>query len=311
MGHIYYDLSTARGSERRYNYRFIEPPIIIYYVNTVDEHGNVNIAPVSLGTHMGFCDLGGVRVGLFSFSMVHGNTGRGDDVYTAWTTTPRDTTYNLDINKECVISYATQSQVAQMRVTGCPVPNGIDEGEIAGFRYFKAHKVKAPCIKECPVNMEATVLFSKVFCATIKMYVCAVRAIHVDEYYDKLDKETKGHPGLMITNPIFEMYMENDAHFGNDADDDKTNFRMNVAAMSADTPLYQEPANIGPKKTWLGTFEIWMRDECDLQNITQSEYDEIMLLYASWKTDKNPKTNGDTKKALTAWLKEIVWSRSK
>ena len=260
---------------------------------------------------MGFGEIDGKRVGLFSFSMVHGNFGRETEVDSAWTTTPRDTTYNLDNNGECVISYATQNQVKQMRITGCPVPNGIDEGEIAGFTYFKSNIVKPPCIKECPVNMEATVLFSRVFGKSPKMYVCAVKAIHVDEYYDKLDKSTKGHPGLMLTNPIFEMYMENDVHFDDKADDDKTTFRMNVASMSADTPLYQEPAEIGPKRKWLGTFEIWMRDEYDGGVITKAEYEEIMELFIGWKKNKDPQSNGDTKKALTKWLKEIVWTRSK
>ena len=85
---------------------------------------------------------------------------------------------------------------------------------------------------------------------------------------------------------------------------------MNVASMGADTPLFQEPAEIGPKQKWLGTFEIWMRDEYDLEVITKSEYEEIMILFSSWKSDKNPQTNGDTKKALTAWLKKIIWNRS-
>ena len=83
-----------------------------------------------------------------------------------------------------------------------------------------------------------------------------------------------------------------------------------VASMNADTPLEQEPAEIGPKSKWLGTFEIWMRDEYDSKVITQSEYREIMTLFQSWKADKNPQTNGDTKKALTAWLKEIIWNRT-
>ena len=33
-----------------FNMRWIEPPIPIYYISTLDEFGNSNVAPISLGT---------------------------------------------------------------------------------------------------------------------------------------------------------------------------------------------------------------------------------------------------------------------
>lgn len=312
--HIYYDIEnnglTSKENDMKWNYRFIEPPIVVYYVTTTDQYGNINVAPVSLGTHMGFGEgNGGGRVGYYTFSLVHTETGRGNDADTAWTTAPRDSSFNLDANGECVISYCTKRQMKEMRIAGCPIPTGIDEGEIAGFSYFKSEKVNPPCIADCPVNMEAKIVFSKVF-GDVKLYVCKVVALHVDEYYDKLDKETAGHPGLILTDPIFEIYLEGDVLFGNRADDGQDTLRMKLATMGADTPFLQEPKNIGPRRKWLGTFTMWMKDELEQGNISENEYTEIMSLYCNWGKDMNPKTNGDTKKALTEWVKEIVWHRN-
>jgi flavin reductase (DIM6/NTAB) family NADH-FMN oxidoreductase RutF len=265
MKHKYYDIENTNAlyasGDAKCNYRFIEPPIIVYYVTTTDQYGNINVAPISLGTHMGFGDgNSGGLVGYCNFSLIHKATGRGEDAPTATMTAPRDTGYNLDQNGQCVISYATARQLKEMRITGCPVPTGIDEGEIAGFHYYPSVKVAPPCIDECPVNMEATVVFSKVF-GHVKMYVCKIMALHVEEYYDKLDKDTRGHPGLILTHPLFEIYQEGDVFFGNDADDKRENLRMKLATMGPHTPLVQEPSDIG---------------------------------------------HGDTKKALTEWIKKIV-----
>ncbi len=156
-----------------FNFRWMEPPIIIYYITTMDEYGNKNVAPISLGTYLGSQ--------YFSFSLFCEETGRTDkDKETAWHTSPRDTSLNLDKNGECVISYATKRQMLQMRIAGCPLPTGIDEGEVGGFTYFPSKLISVPCINECPVNMEATVIDSKVY-ERIKLYIVKTKAVQVDE----------------------------------------------------------------------------------------------------------------------------------
>ena len=313
MKHIYYDIERdgVLGSDDKLpvNTRWIEPPTITYFVTTTDKYGNINVSPISLGTHMGFnATQQGGHVGYFSFSLVHvENTDSPEEMNRQLAV--RDTENNLEYNRECVISYCTKHQMKEMRITGCPIPRGLDEGEIAGLTYFEAKKVAPPCIQECPVNMEAKVVHSKLF-GVVKLYVCEVVALHVDEYFDKLDKQTTGHPGLILTEPIFEIVQEGELYFGNQADQTRGNFRMNMAAMGPDTPLLQEPANIGPRRKWIGTFTMWMEDELSLGNITQEEQTEIMTLYANWLADKNPASNGHTKQALTAWIKDIVWNRN-
>lgn len=304
MKHIIYNFLEDKYGGKDFNYRFMEPPIIIYYITTMDEHGNMNVAPISLGTYMGD--------NYFSFSLVHGNTGRTKkDNLTAWQTMPKDTANNLDINGECVISYCTKSQIKEMRITGCPIPAGIDEGEIAGYTYYPSSNISVPSIKEIPVNMEARIVKSEVF-GMVKLYVCQIVAVHVGEYYDELDKQNEQDPGLILTDPIFEIYQEDEKLSFLDIDEynPDCNFRMNVASMNVDTPLVTEHADIGPRRRWLGTFEIWMQDEMTLGNISRTEYDDIMDLFECWKRDKNPKTNGKTKSALTSWIKTIIWERN-
>ncbi len=69
---------------------------------------------------------------------------------------PKDTANNLDTNGECVISYLTKSDMLQMRITGCPVPEGIDEGDIAGYTYYQSVNVSMgllnPSMVRCVMN---------------------------------------------------------------------------------------------------------------------------------------------------------------
>ena len=302
MKHYFYDLTPSDKKKNLpydygegLNFRFMQTPLITYYVTTKDELGNINVAPVSLGTYL--------QGGYFAFSMIHGETIKQGEF-------PKDTTNNLDVNGECVISYCTKSQLLEMRITGCPMPTGIDEGEVAGYSYYPSAHVSAPCLKELPINMEAKVVYSQVF-GIIKVFILKILAIHIDKHIDELDKKTASRPGMLLIDPLIEMYLENETEnkFPNKINPD-FNFRLQMASINADTPVMSEHPDIGPKSTWVGTFEIWMHDELELGRINKNEHNEIMSLYENWKNDRNPETNSTTKKALTDWMKEIIWKRS-
>ena len=116
MKHIYYDIEKngllGSRDNKPVNTRWIEPPIINYFVTTVDKYGNINVSPISLGTHMGFNETKqGGQVGYFSFSLVHvENTGSDEGMNRQLAV--RDTEHNLEHNGECVISYCTRHQGA-------------------------------------------------------------------------------------------------------------------------------------------------------------------------------------------------------
>ncbi len=80
------------------------------------------------------------------------------------------TTENILRNKECVLNLPTVHQVANVNrlaktTSSSPVPQGkkqkgyryqADKFGLAGLTPLKAHKVFAPLVQECPVQLEAT-----------------------------------------------------------------------------------------------------------------------------------------------------------
>ena len=106
MKHLFYDIEknglVDPIAKSPLNTRFIEPPIITYFVTTIDTYGNINVTPVSLGTHMGFNpSKEGGRVGYFSFSLVHVEKTDNDEEIDRIAAV-RDTENNLEDNGECV-----------------------------------------------------------------------------------------------------------------------------------------------------------------------------------------------------------------
>ena len=300
-------------SDTSFNYKFVEPPIIVYWVTTISKSGNVNMTPTSLGTFMGSGPRDYGTVWYFTLSFRCSDQGRSDeDKYKGLDTAPRDAIYNLDEVPECVISYCTSGMVDQVRVSGLPIPRGISELEVAGLTPFKCLRIKPPGIAECPINMEARVIFSKVFTGW-KLYVLEIDVIHVDKKLDREDKEKNGRIGIPAIDPIFELHLENDMTFELSPDKpygrEDTMKRLYFGRLDRSKPLLQEPYDIGPTRRWIGTFEIWMEDEVTKGKITEAEKKEILELKESWLTNPNQETNGKVYKELTARIKEIVWDQ--
>ena len=303
----------VKGSDTSFNYKFVEPPIIVYWVTTISKAGNVNMTPVSIGTFMGAGPKDNGTVWYFTISLRCNKQGRtGESRYNGLDTAPRDAIYNLDETGECMISYCTSGMIDEVRISGLPIPRGISEMECAGLTPFKGLKIKPPGVAECPVNMEAKVVFSKVFTGW-KLYVLEIDVIHIDEKLDREDREKNGRIGLASIDPIFELHLENDMTFEITEDlpygREDTMKRLYFGTLDMKRPFLQEPYDIGPTRRWIGTFEIWMEDEAAKGKITETEKDEMIELKEKWLKNQDQKTNGKVYKELTSRIKEIIWER--
>jgi flavin reductase (DIM6/NTAB) family NADH-FMN oxidoreductase RutF len=62
---------------------------------------------------------------------------------------------------------------------------GADKYEKSGVTPLKASKIKSDLIQECPLNIECQVVHRVDFPGTHRWFVGEVRAVHIDEGYDK------------------------------------------------------------------------------------------------------------------------------
>jgi len=287
------------------NYRFVEPPLIVYFVTTIDAAGNVNVTPVSIGTYAGVSPKGEGYSYFFTFTLDNTPQGReGESKHTADFTGPRDAGLNLEQVPECVISYCSSKLVEQVRVAGLPIPRGISELDLAGLTPFPSETVRPPGIAECPVNMEAKVIHTMPL-GVWTLYVVEIERIHVDAALDKRDRESEDWLGVLNADPIFEVHCKNET--GGHFDFSKIQ-RMNFGRIDTNNFL-AEPDDIGPDRRWIGTFEIWMEDEVSKGKISMAEHEEILSLKEKWLADPDPVANGMVKERLTCMLTDIIWER--
>ena len=258
-----------------FNMRWIEPPIPIYYVSTLDENGNSNVAPISLGT------------------CCWGEHPWGRHYYTLGVQHSRNTNRNLKLNKECVISYANARQLRESTIACCPLPYGISEMDVANFTPLPSKKVKPAGIKECISNMEARVI-DQVEVSNTTIFVVEIVGMSVDKEALDRDRHSKYQLGIGGTDLVFEMSLT-----GSPA-------RMNYGLIDQNKIL-PCPSTIGDEKEWKGTFESWMASELHRGRITKKEYKKLLLLNKNWIRNADPVGNGEVKKELTELLKEMIW----
>ncbi|HHW47008.1 MAG TPA: hypothetical protein GXX14_00110 [Clostridiaceae bacterium] len=303
-----------RKPSERFNYKFVEPPLLAYLVTTVDKYGNVNVTPTSSGSFLGEGPKG--EGGAIYFSVAYKTTPQGrsrEDRWTGMETSPRDAVYNLDEVPECVINYCSLSAslVEKMRIAALPIPKGISEMDIAGFTPLKSRMVTPPGIAECPVNMEAKVVHSKKLHGW-KIYFLEIIGVHVDVELDERDK-VNGHMAYLDADPLIKLHLENDSVFEIDEEhpygDESKLKRCFYTTVDRSKQYAQEPYDIGPMRRWIGTFEIWMQDELNKGKITRQEFDEILELKENWLKNPEPVLNGSVKNELTDRIKKIIWSR--
>lgn len=103
----------------------------------------------------------------------------------------RPSRYSHDLvsrSKEFVVNIPTASIVRETDYCGTVSGRNVDKFAETGFTALPASQVKAPLIKECPVNIECRVK-QVVSLGTHDMFIGEVLAVHIDEEF--LDKEGK------------------------------------------------------------------------------------------------------------------------
>lgn len=289
MSRVFYDLM---GPETGMNYRWVQPPQIVYLVSTVDQHGNVNVTPLSLGTCVGVNSLPDPVESNYFFAFSVGNVDLPN-------LPARDACHNLETVPECVISYPSSDLLDKIWVTALPLPKGINEMDVAGFTPLPSRKVRPPGIQECPVNMEAVVKSSFQVGAHFKLYICQVVGVSVTEEYVARDETSTERLGVLNLDPLFEVAIT--ALKGRPP-------RLYFGKINRNR-LYRTPDDIGSSRTWVGTFEAWMEDEVEREKISRDQMKEILTLHRQWQTNPDPKANREVKLKLTRRLTEIVWNR--
>ncbi len=289
MSKIFFDLMK---SDKGFNYRWVQPPQITYLVSTIDENGNNNTTPVTLGTCVGVNSLANPGESNYYFAFSVGSVDVPD-------IPARQAFHNLERIPECVISYPGSNLMEQIWVTGLPLPAGINETEVARLTSLDSRVVKPTGIKECPINMEASVKSSCSVGDHYKLYISQILSVSVDENLIDQDRENPLHYGVLAIDPLFEVAIV-----------PKENLPPRLYFGKIDQQnLIRTPDNIGSSKKWIGTFEDWITDEFEQGKISQKEKDIIFKLNHQWENNPNPLKNKKVKDDLTQYLKKVVWDR--
>lgn len=261
-----------------FSHRWIQPPVACYFVNTLDAHGNVNTAPISMGTAMwgepSDC-------GWYYCFDVHNR---------------RQTRRNLDINKECVISYYPYSLMKESWITGMPIPYGISELDVAQMTPFESKQVKPPCIAECVSNLEVKII-DRYPLSNNTLYIGKVVGCHVQKDLLEKDMQIEDEPGLAGADLVYECSITGDTP------------RLNYGRLIM-KKRHRTDDNLGDKQRWIGNFMTWMDSEEERGRITKKEHQRLLELEKMWKGNPDPMTNKAVKNELTEMLTEICWRKA-
>lgn len=279
-------------SDKGFNYRWVQPPQITYLVSTLDEYGNNNTTPVTLGTCVGINLIPQPKESNYYFAFSVGSMNVPD-------IPARQTFHNLEVVPECVISYPPSDLMEQILVSGLPLPAGIDEIQVARLTPLASKKVKPSGIAECSINIETQVKSSFPVGDHYKLYICQIVGVSVAEDLIHKDQQNPLHFGVLAIDPLFEVAI---AHEG------KLPPRLYFGKINRDN-LVRTPDDIGSRKKWMGTFEEWIEDEYDHGTINIYEKEDIFRLYEKWQKNPDPLQNEKVKKELTQYLTQIVWER--
>jgi flavin reductase (DIM6/NTAB) family NADH-FMN oxidoreductase RutF len=151
-------------------------PRPIAFASTIDKEGNVNLSPFS------FFNVFGANPPIVIFSPAR--NGR--------TNTNKHTFENVKETNECVINIVNYPMVEQMSLASTGYDKGVNEFEKAGFTEIESELVKAPRVKEAPVQMECKVMQiieTGDGGGAGNLVICEVIKLHINESY--LDENGK------------------------------------------------------------------------------------------------------------------------
>lgn len=154
-------------------------PRPIAFVSSVDEHGVINLAPYSFFNVFS----SNPPIAVFSSNRRVANNST------------KDTLHNVEATRSCVINVVTYDIVRQMALTSIDYPSEVNEFEKGGFTPIPSDLVKAPRVKESPVNMECLVkevLPLGTDGGAGHLVICEIKRIHIDDRI--LDEEGRIDP---------------------------------------------------------------------------------------------------------------------
>ncbi|MGI5848680.1 MAG: flavin reductase family protein [Christensenellales bacterium] len=265
----------TRYEDYGFSHRWIQPPVACYLINTMDNKGNVNSAPISMGTAMWGEPT---DCGWYYCFAVHNR---------------RQTRINIDQTMECVISYYPYSLLQQSMICSLPVPHGISEIDVAKLTPVPSRQVKAPSIAECVSNLEVKIVGSYPLSNTTLYIGRVVGCLVQQEAIDK-DRKIPKEPGLGYADLLYEVSITGDPS------------RLNYTRMATDR-IYSTDPKIGDEHRWIGNFSTWMDSEEKRGRISTEEKEKLLELNKSWRFNPDPIKNKAVKDELTAKLREICW----
>lgn len=289
MSRTFFDLLK---SDKGFNYRWIQPPQVVYLVSTIDSFGNHNVTPVTLGTCVGVNSLPDAKESNYYFAFSVGSL----DVPNI---PVRQAFANLNEVKECVISFPGAELQEQIWVAGLPLPRGINEIDVARLTAIPSKKVKPGGIKECPVNIETIVKTSCAVGHHYTLFVCQAVGISVSDEMLRADMENPLAYGILNFDPVFETAIATDGHSAP---------RLYFGQIDRKN-LVRNPDDIGSSTKWLGSFEEWIEDEWTRGKISAQERSQILKWNETWQQNPDPESNSKIKDELTKILAEMIWDR--
>lgn len=262
-----------------FSHRWIQPPVACYFVSTLDEHGNVDMAPISMG------------------SATYAEPPGGSWYFTFDVQNSRQTRDNLMRAGECVISYYTTKLMKESWIAGLPLPRGISEIDVAKLTPLPSQKVRPCGVAECVSNLECRVEHTYGI-SNSTIFIAKVVAVSVNKASLERDKATNYNPGIVMDDLLYEVCIAG-------APPRLTYTRMNLEH------LYHTDFHLGDDKAWIGTFASWMESEERRGQITAQEREHILQLGQQWEQNPDPKHNAGVKDELTNLLTDLVWRGKK
>ncbi len=112
-------------------------PRPIAWISTIGENGILNLAPFSMFTNVS------LRPPIVCLGVGWGRAGR-----------EKDTLHNIRLSRDFVVNVVDENLIEPMNITGGEYPPDIDEFHLAKLTPMNSKIVKAPFVKESPINME-------------------------------------------------------------------------------------------------------------------------------------------------------------
>lgn len=125
------------------NYKLLTGAVIprpIGWISSIDNEGNTNLAPFSYFSAV--CD---------NPPCVMFSVGKSNGII-------KDTLHNILQTKHFVVNMVTENLVEQMNMTAQNLPQNESEFELANLTAIQSTLIKAPRVKESPINMECELM---------------------------------------------------------------------------------------------------------------------------------------------------------